>query len=258
VFFSKCALNAKRNIKGNSFANFVIWFDIINLKVMNTIKINRFYLTTFLSFITFISGICQGNSAKYDLNSLAENNKLEVFNRKVTAFSEKDKSGIRFSKNENDGVAWLKHVIFSNGIIEVDIRGKNELQQSFVGIAFHGMDNNTLDAIYFRPFNFQTTDSVRKIHAVQYVSQPDFSWEVLREKFNGKYEKAIIPSPDGTEWFHVKIIVNYPQITVFVNGNKEPSLIVEKLNTRVSGKIGLWVGNNSDGDFANLQVMSLE
>jgi len=42
-----------------------------------------------------------------------------------------------------------------------------------VGIAFHGSDNKTLDAIYFRPFNFQSTDPVRKIHAVQYVSHPD-------------------------------------------------------------------------------------
>jgi hypothetical protein len=225
---------------------------------MNINKINRFYLTVILGFITFYSGIAQVSSVKYDLYSLFENNKLEVCNRKVVPFSEKDKKGIRFSKNENDGIAWLRHVIFSNGIIEIDIRGKDEFQQSFVGIAFHGIDNNTLDAIYFRPFNFQSTDSVHKIHAVQYISQPDFPWEALREKSNGKYEKAIIPSPDGNEWFHAKIVIKYPQVTVYVNGNLEPSLNVEILNNRISGKIGLWVGNNSEGDFANLQIMSLD
>jgi hypothetical protein len=99
---------------------------------------------------------------------------------------------------------------------------------------------------------------VRKIHAVQYISLPDYPWETLREKFNGKYEKAIFPVPDPNEWFHVKIIVSYPHITVFVNGSQEPCLIVEKLNTRTSGKIGLWVGNNSDGDFANLQINPLD
>jgi hypothetical protein len=218
---------------------------------MNTIKIRHFYLTVILGFITFVSGMGQVNSVKYDLS---ENNKLEVFNRKVTPFSEKDKKGIRFSKNENDGVAWLTSVEFSNGSIELDIRGKDEYQQSFVGIAFHGIDNNTLDAIYFRPFNFQSTDSVRKIHAVQYISQPDYPWQVLREKFNGKYEKAVIPSLNGNEWFHVKIIIKYPEVTVYVNANPEPSLSVEKLNKRTTGKIGLWVGNNSDGDFANLQI----
>jgi hypothetical protein len=225
---------------------------------MKTNKVNRFHLTVILGFIALSSGIAQVRSVNYDLNSLSVNNQLEVFNRKVTVFTEGDKKGIRFSKNENDGVAWIKHLIFSNGSIELDIRGKDEFQQSFVGVAFHGVDNNTFDAIYFRPFNFQSTDTVRKIHSVQYISQPDFPWQVLRDKFNGKYEKAVIPSPNGNEWFHVKITVKSPQITVFVNGNPEPSLSVEKLNNRASGKIGLWVGNNSDGDFANLQIISLD
>jgi hypothetical protein len=224
---------------------------------MNT-RSNLFYLTIILGFITFLPGIAQVSPIKYDLYTLCENNKLEVFNRKVTSFTEKDKKGIRFSKSENDGIAWLSEVKFSNGVIELDMRGKDVLQQSFVGIAFHGIDNSTLDAVYFRPFNFQTADPVRKIHAVQYISQPDYPWQVLREKFNGKYEKAILPPPNANEWFHAKIVIKYPLVTVYVNGNKEPSLSVEQLNKRTSGKIGLWVGNNSDGDFANLQITSQE
>jgi hypothetical protein len=221
---------------------------------MKTSRINCFYLTAILGFIISQSGMAQEISVKYDLNSLYENNLLEVFNRNVSVFSEDDKKGIRFSKNENDGVAWLKHIIFTNGTIELDIRGKDEFQQSFVGITFHGVDDRTFDAIYFRPFNFQSTDPERKIHAVQYVSMPDNSWQVLREKFNGKYEKAVIPAPKGNEWFHAKIVIKNPTVTVFVNGSQEPSLSIEKLNTRISGKIGLWVGNNSDGDFANLMI----
>jgi hypothetical protein len=225
---------------------------------MKTNWLNRFFLTGILGIIAISSGIAQVISVKYDLNSLLENNKIEVFNRTVTPLSEKDKNGLSFSKNENDGIAWLKHVIFSNGSIELDIRGKDEYQQSFVGLAFHGLDNNTYDAIYFRPFNFQSTDSVRRLHAVQYVSQPDYPWQVLREQYNGKYEKDVSPAPNADEWFHVKITIKSPLIKVFVNGNPEPCLIVEKLNTRSSGKMGLWVGNNSDGDFANLEIMSLE
>jgi len=221
---------------------------------MKTAKIKSFCLTVFLGYTISLNSPAQVSAIKYDLKSMFENNKLEVYNRIVTTFSEKDKEGIRFSKNENNGVAWLKHIIFSNGIIEIDIKGKDELQQSFVGIAFHGVNNNTMDAVYFRPFNFQSADSVNKIHAVQYVSEPDYSWEVLREKSNGIYEKAIMPSPNANEWFHVKIVVKSPQIMVFVNGNTEPCLSVEKLNTRASGRLGLWVGNNSDGDFANLMI----
>ena len=81
-----------------------------------------------------------------------------------------------------------------------------------------------------------------------------FTWQVLREKHNGKYEKAVTPSPAGNDWFHAKIIIEYPKVTVYVNGNPEPSLVIDKLNDRKTGKIGLWVGNTSDGDFANLQI----
>jgi hypothetical protein len=225
---------------------------------MKTTNINRYYLTIVFTLIMSMSATAQDSSGQYDLYSMSEKNLLEVFNRTMNTFSENGKNGVSFSKSENDGVAWMKHVIFSNGIIELDIRGKEEFQQSFVGIAFHGMDNNTFDAVYFRPFNFQTDDPVRKIHAVQYVSMPEYSWEVLREKFNGKYEKAVSPAPKGNEWFHVKIVVKSPQVTVYINGNREASLSIETLNSRSSGKIGLWVGNNSDGDFANMQITSLE
>jgi hypothetical protein len=221
---------------------------------MKTCAIKAFILTVFLGFVITLNCIAQISAIKYNLKSLFENDKLEVYNRNVTPFTDKDIEGIRFSKNENDGVAWLKHIIFSNGSIELDIKGKDELQQSFVGVAFHGINNDTYDAIYFRPFNFQTPDTVRKIHAVQYVSEPDFSWQVLREKFNGIYEKEIIPAPKGNDWFHVKIVIKSPQITVYLNGNPKPCLSVEKLNNRASGKIGLWVGNNSDGDFANVMI----
>ncbi|HEY5591900.1 MAG TPA: family 16 glycoside hydrolase [Paludibacter sp.] len=219
-------------------------------------KINIAFIsqTIALGFITTLTVIGQGNVVKYDLFNMAENSKLEVFNRKVSTFTENEKKGIRFSKNENDGVAWLKGVEFSNGTVELDIRGKDIFQQSFVGIAFHGTDNKTFDAVYFRPFNFQSADPVRKIHAVQYVAYPDYPWQLLREKFNGKYEKTVTPSPNGNEWFHAKITIKYPVVSVFVNGNPEPSLTIEKLNTRKTGKIGIWVGNNSDGDFANLQI----
>ena len=217
-------------------------------------NLTRIYLTAALGLVSTLTAIGQGKALNYDLFRLAENGKLEVFNRKVGTFSENEMKGIRFSKSQNDGMAWLDGVEFSDGIIELDIRGKDAFQQSFLGVAFHGIDNKTFDAIYFRPFNFQSTDPVRKIHGVQYISHPDYTWQVLREKYSGKYEKAVIPSPDGNEWFHVKIVINYPLVTVYVNGNSEPSLSVETLNDRKSGKIGLWVGNGSDGDFTNLQI----
>jgi hypothetical protein len=223
---------------------------------MNAKKIIKSCFTGFLGLLNVLIVTGQNNTSKFDLAGMLENNKIEAFNRQLSPFSEGNNRGIRFSKNLGDGIAWLKEVEFSNGTIELDIRGKDVFQQSFVGIVFHGIDNQAFDAVYFRPFNFQSADAGRKIHAVQYVSHPDNTWSLLREKQNGKYEKAVVSAPDGNEWFHARIVIQYPNVTVYVNGNQEPSLNIEKLNTRITGKIGLFVGNGSDGDFANLQISS--
>ena len=51
---------------------------------------------------------------------------------------------------------------------------------------------------------FKLTDPVRHIHAVQYVSPPDYDWKRLREEQNGKFEKEINPAPSPKEWFLCK------------------------------------------------------
>ena len=122
-----------------------------------------------------------------------------------------------------------------------------------VGIAFHGINDSTFDAVYFRPFNFQSPDTTRKSHSVQYISLPQYDWSVLREKFPGKYENKLTNTVDPESWFHVKIIVD-TDITVYVNNDQQPSLIVKPISEHTTGNIGFWVGNNSDGDFANLMV----
>jgi hypothetical protein len=217
----------------------------MNIRVLSTMTI---------CFFGILAANGQKQAVVYDLSVLAGQHKLDVHNREVTSFTDGVRKGIRFSAKENDGVAWLEGVTFSNGIIELDIRGKDVLQQSFVGVAFHGIDETNLDAIYFRPFNFQSEDPVRKIHAVQYVSHPLYTWNKLREERNGKYEKGIILAPKATDWFHAKIVLKYPMVTVYVNNSTEPSLTIEQLSDRKTGRIGLWVGNNSDGDFSNLKI----
>jgi hypothetical protein len=107
-----------------------------------------------LGFETAISA--QTSPFKYDLYDLNKNGKLQPFNRKLESIIDKEQKAVRFSESEGDGVAWLDAVNFTNGIIELDIKGKDVLQQSFVGIALHSKDEKTLDAVYFRPFNFQS------------------------------------------------------------------------------------------------------
>ena len=62
---------------------------------------------------------------------------------------------IRVGPALGEGVVWLEGSHLRNGTIEVEMRGSNVQGQSFVGLAFRGIDDITYDAVYFRPFNFQ-------------------------------------------------------------------------------------------------------
>lgn len=238
--------------EGNNFTP--IRIKRFYLIIMNTKPIFRFFPGIFLWLISILPLEGQTFSVRYDLADLCKKNQFETFNRQLSWFYEDDKKAVRLSKNSGDGIAWIKGVEFSDGTIEIDIRGKDIFQESFAGIAFHGSGSDTLDAVYFRPFNFQVSDSVKKSHAIQYISHPDFTWQVLREEYAGKFEKEIMPAPVGDEWFHVKIVVQYPDVNVYVNDSDIPCISIMKLNGRRTGKIGLWAGNNSGGDFANLVI----
>jgi hypothetical protein len=160
----------------------------------------------------------------------------------------------RLNEAPGDGVAYLDETEFANGSISLDIRGKNVQQQSFVGVAFHGVDATTYDAVYFRPFNFEAEDPARRVRAVQYISHPAHPWQKLRAEHPGKYEQAVNPVPDPNAWFRARIVIASPKVSVYVNDSKQPSLVVTQLSNRSKGKLGYWVGNNSGGDFANLRL----
>jgi len=143
----------------------------------------------------------------------------------------------------------------ANGGIEFDVRGKDVAQQSFVGVAFHAVDASAYDAIYFRPFNFRATDPVSRSHAVQYHSLPVYTWQKLRTDQPGKYEQAVTPVPNPNGWFRARVVIANSKVTVLVDGAKDPSLVVNLLSDRTKGQVGLWVGNNSGGDFATLTTI---
>ena len=161
-------------------------------------------------------------------------------------------SPVHLSKGEGDGVLWLKEVSFENGTINLDIKGRDIRGQSFVGLAFHGLDRNNFELIYFRPFNFKSAE--KKGNSVQYVSLPEYTWQRLRQEHPGVYESEPNPTPDPNEWFHATIVVNHPTVKVYIDNSDEPTLTVEQLSKRKNGWIGLWVGSNSEGEFKNLKI----
>jgi hypothetical protein len=199
--------------------------------------------------------LAQAGSAPVDLATVEEGKGLTILNKRTASrVTDGARRGIGFSAVEGEGPAYLDGVTLANGTIEVDIRGKDVQGQSFVGVAFHGVDGTTYDAIYFRPFNFRTEDAARRLRAVQYISHPAHPWQKLRAESPGKYEKPVNPVPDPNGWFRARIVIASPKVSVFVDGAKEPCLVVDQLSDRKTGRVGLWLGNMSGGDFANLRV----
>ncbi|NOT63219.1 MAG: hypothetical protein HOP19_23670 [Acidobacteria bacterium] len=181
-----------------------------------------------------------------DLAALAENRSLNI-----SLLNEGARKGIRLT----NGVAYLPGVEFGNGTIELELRGKDVQQQSFLGVAFHGVDDKTMDLIYFRPFNFKTDDSARRLRAVQYVSHPTYTWQKLRTEQPGKFEQPVNPVPDPNDWFRARVVIAHLQVSIFVNDAKEPCLVVTQLSDRKKGLVGLWNGSAAGGDFANLKII---
>jgi hypothetical protein len=213
-------------------------------------QMNTFLFRPLFFFCLVTSSVCQAQKIeKYNLSKLFSANQLVYApSQQVNVIDDRKGPGVTA-----EGIVLIKNVTFSTGSIDVDIRGRDVFQHSFVGIAFYAVDTLTYDAIYFRPFNFQSTDTLRRKHMVQYISQPDYPWERLRKEHPLMYERGVTPSLQPADWFHAHIVVDKEEISVYVNHSAVPSLKVKKLNTRSNGSVGLWSYDLS-GDFANLEI----
>jgi hypothetical protein len=192
-------------------------------------------------------------TTKPDLSAIENKSEWKVYNRNAVAVTKGNNATyIYMDAARGDGLAVYQNLEFENGIIEFDVKGKDVLQRSFVGLAFHIQDENTFDAIYFRPFNFKKPE--RAGHSLQYVSHPEFTWQKLRAEFPEQFENSVDHIPNPEDYFHARVEVNWPSVKVFVENASTPSLDVQMKSTLKKGKIGFWVGNESDGSFKNLVV----
>lgn len=178
---------------------------------------------------------------------------LQVHNRAATPLDDADRPGVHLDARPGDGVALIPDIMLDDGVIEVDVRGRNVPGRSFVGVAFAASDTG-YEAVYVRPFNFRADDPVARAHSLQYISPPDYDWSRLREEQPGAFEAAITPPPDPEGWVHLRVVLDGDTARVFVDDTAAPALVVERLGDGGPGRVGLWVGNNAEGDFANLII----
>ena len=149
---------------------------------------------------------------------------------------------------------------FADGVIEAEIAGDvrsgaPEGARGFVGIAFRVQnDLRTYDAFYLRPTNGRADDQIRRNHAAQYISHPDWPWFRLRKEFPSKYESYVDLQP-GT-WTKVKIEVRGEQARLYVHDMKQPTLVVNDVKSGANGKgaVALWIDVGTIAHFRNLVV----
>jgi hypothetical protein len=215
---------------------------------------DKIVLLALCFLISASASIAEEKTKQFDLTAIPDGKDWNLEGRTATKLEDSDKKGVRLDLRTGQGIAWQKGTEFTDGTIEVDLRGEDRPQHSFVGVAFRIQDGTTYDAVYFRPFNFKAADATWRSRSVQYVSHPENTWEKLRAATPGKYENVINPVPDPNGWFHVRIVVKNGKVSVYVDDAKKPCLIVQEIGKRKGGGIGIFAGDQSGGDFANLKI----
>ena len=219
---------------------------------------NRSTIRLVLALVAALAGAGCGvttTQASPDLADLARRGELRAATRTVTELTDGARRGVRIGAAQGEHPAWVEGLAMQTGTIEVEVRGKDVLQQSFLGVAFAGVNDTTFEAVYLRPFNFRATDPVRRDHAVQYVSLPAYGWPRLRAERPEVFENPVVPAPDPNGWVTLRVAVQPARVRIWVGEGAEPDLEVERLDVRPGTKVGLWVGNGSEGEFANLRVV---
>jgi|ETN07SMinimDraft_1059922.scaffolds.fasta_scaffold13897_5 hypothetical protein len=186
-----------------------------------------------------------------NLTDKFQNNKIKAVNRIISLFGDSP-DAVEMNAKDDDGLGILEDIEFDKGIIEVELLGENNPGKSFIGIAFNIQNDNTFEAIYFRPFNFVAEEQIRKDHMVQYIFHPEFTWRKLRYERTGEFEDEISGPPNPDDWFKAIIRITDNKVEVYINEISEPVLSVDRLTSTKSNKIGIWTGFGSSGRFRNL------
>lgn len=148
---------------------------------------------------------------------------------------------------------------FRDGVIEVDIAGMpaagaDTSARGFVGIAFRvDSSGDRYAAFYIRPTNGRADDQLRRNHSTQYVSEPDYPWQRLRKEQPGVYESYV--DLEAGAWTTLRIEVQQGRARLFVNGSKQPVLIVNDMkDPPAAGRIALWINAGTEAHFSRLRV----
>ena len=140
------------------------------------------------------------------------------------------------------GIANLKDVDFTNGVIEFDLAVNGE--RSYPGVTFRAKGQKEYERIYIRPHLSRVFRNI-----VQYEGTFNGldSWQLYYGQ--GKTTSATFPI---NEWFHVKIEVKDTQARLYISDMEKPVLIITELAHGLSkGTLGVWGPLDGSAYFSN-------
>jgi|SRR5271156_1406624 len=228
----------------------------------------RGFLGTFcgLGFVLFVIATSGQTTkirmAEYRLDST---DGLELFNANARIVDYRGKRALHLAPAKNHEaengsmIALVAGSDFHDGTIEVDVGGApiltmDSTARGFIGVQFRAQDHGAkAEDIYLRPTNGRSDDQLRRNHAVQYESLPDFPWQRLRQEQPGVYESYA--DMEAGAWTRMKILVAGTKAKLYVNGAEQPCLLVNDLKLGDSrGQVGLWAFVATDAYFSNLKI----
>lgn len=198
---------------------------------------------------------------RFSMNSLSN---LELHRVKAELILYQGKQAVclvedKDKQEDSEAIALISGSNFKNGTIETSISGDllpdaPEAMRGFVGIAFRVQKQGAaFECFYLRPTNGRADDQLRRNHATQYISHPDYPWYKLREEHPGVYE-SYTDLVSG-EWTLIKIVVSGVRAQLYVNNAEQPCLIVNDLKLgETEGQIALWIGAGTLAHFSEIVI----
>ncbi len=190
----------------------------------------------------------------------------EVLNGRSRVVTYRDRPALQLSispekaNTEAAVFAIIDGALFTDGAIELSLVGVPRADapadsRGFVGLSFRtGPAGEWSEVFYLRPLNARVDDQLRRNRTVQYVSEPEFSWQRLRDQQPGRYESYADLEPGA--WTTMRVEVSGTTARLFVNGATQPCLVVTDLKHGAGGgRVALWAHAQTDAYFGPVSIV---
>ncbi len=221
----------------------------------------RLTIATCPSFVVGVALFCSPAALAQEI-PVTDPSRFQLRNARAEVVEHRGTKALKLSQEGPDRaevIALIDKVRFRDGTIDLEVSGAplagaGPGARGFIGVVFRAQaDGSHYESFYVRPTNGRADDQLRRNHATQYVSAPDWPWERLRKESPGVYESYADMQPG--EWLRMRVVVKGTNASLYVGNADQPCLVVHDLKLGESeGAVGLWIGPGTEGYFRNVKI----